>query len=87
MNYQATAQEQLLRFIYEVDFALDDVGLFLDTHPTDSKALEYYNQYKTLLHEAMKEYSENYGPLLQSDVNSENKWAWVSEPWPWEGVY
>lgn len=87
MNCQSNAQEELLQFIYETGFAIDDIVLFLDTHPDDEKALAYYHKYKTLHDEAMKEYAKNYGPLLKTQVNSENCWTWNAEPWPWEGVY
>lgn len=87
MNCQSNAQEELLRFIYETGFAIDDIVLFLDTHPDDEKALAYYHKYKTLHSEAMKEYAKNYGPLLKTQVTSENCWTWNAGPWPWEGVY
>ncbi|MEE0568070.1 spore coat protein CotJB [Clostridium sp.] len=41
-------QNKLLRFIYEVGFAIDDVVLYLDTHPCDKQALEYYENYKKI---------------------------------------
>lgn len=87
MNCQSNAQEELLQFIYETGFAIDDIVLFLDTHPDDEKALAYYHKYKTLHSEAMKEYAKNYGPLLKTQVTSENCWTWNAGPWPWEGVY
>ena len=87
MNCASNAQNELLQFIYETGFAIDDIVLFLDTHPEDKKALAYYRKYQTLHREAMNEYTENYGPLLNTQVNSENCWTWNSTPWPWEGVY
>ncbi len=33
---------QMLRYIQELGFAIDDVVLYLDTHPTDEEALKYY---------------------------------------------
>ena len=87
MKCQSGAQEELLQFIYETGFAIDDIVLFLDTHPDDKKALAYYYKYKTLHSEAMKEYAQNYGPLLKTQVTSENCWTWNAGPWPWEGVY
>ena len=80
------SREQLLQCINEVSFALDDCRLYLDTHPYDREALEYYRNYEKLRNEAMKEYRDCYGPISAYDVNAENVWTWVSEPWPWEGV-
>lgn len=78
-------QDQLLKFIYEVGFAIDDVILYLDTHPCDTEALNYYCQYKELKQQAVEEYTRYFGPLTVDNVESNNKWAWIREPWPWEG--
>ena len=37
-----TDKKKLLRYIQEVAFAIDDVVLYLDTHPYDEEALKYY---------------------------------------------
>ena len=39
---------QMLRYIQELGFAIDDVVLYLDTHPTDEDALRYYEKYKKM---------------------------------------
>jgi spore coat protein JB len=82
-----TDQGKLLKFIYEVSFALDDCVLYLDTHPYDQAALDYYEKYKKLRKQAVKEYTQCYGPLTNEDVTVENYWTWIKGPWPWEGVY
>lgn len=35
-----TDKKKLLRYIQEVSFAIDDVVLYLDTHPYDEEAIE-----------------------------------------------
>lgn len=84
-------RQKLLMFITECGFAVDDAVLYLDTHPEDKQALEYYETYKKLYRQAVAEYSKLYGPMSDEDVNSCNYWAWVKDPWPWEvsgrGVY
>ena len=35
---------QLLDYITQVSFAVDEVVLYLDTHPYDPAALDYYHQ-------------------------------------------
>ena len=42
-------REKLLRQYQEADFALFDATLYLDTHPTDKRALEYFDQYQNLV--------------------------------------
>ena len=77
-------REQALKNLQMLSFALDDVTLFLDTHPTDRMAIEYYNKYKVLRERAYREFTEKYGPISNYDVNVRNRWTWVDGPWPWE---
>lgn len=79
-------RQKLFLFIHEVGFAIDDIILYLDTHPQDKQALEYYDTYKKLRKQAVSEYTRLYGPLTKDDVNSCNYWAWVKDPWPWEPI-
>ncbi len=75
---------QLLRRVYETGFALDDVSLYLDTHPTDREAMNYYQYVKKMNQEAVYAYEQAYGPLMINQVTS-NNWSWIKSPWPWEG--
>ena len=77
-------REQALKNLQMLSFALDDVTLFLDTHPTDRMAIEYYNKYKVLRERAYREFTEQFGPISNYDVNVRNRWTWVDAPWPWE---
>lgn len=75
----------LLRQIYEASFAMDDVVLYLDTHPCDREALNYYHYVVSLRKEAMAAYAAQCGPLLVDDVESCDRWTWLEDKWPWEG--
>lgn len=77
-------QHELLKHISQVSFALVDTSLFLDTHPCDQKALEYYHTIRQQRKEAVDKYSRKYGPLLVDQVECDNYWTWVETPWPWE---
>lgn len=81
-----TSKEKLLQRIYEVSFAVDDILLFLDTHPCCQEALSFYREYSSERQKLMKEYALHYGPLtiddaLETDANS---WRWMEQPFPWE---
>ncbi len=65
-------------------FILLEVGLYLDTHPTDQDALAYYKKYNDIYNQTKKEYIEKYGPIMQTDYNGGDRWDWVDGPWPWE---
>lgn len=75
----------LLAQVYEIGFAMDDVVLYLDTHPMDQQALEYYQQVRRLRDEAVSQYEASVGPLFFSSVDvGRNGWNWINDPWPWE---
>ena len=44
-NPSSSSREVLLREIDKVSFAVDDILLYLDTHPCDKKALDYYKEH------------------------------------------
>ena len=73
----------LLRKIQVVDFALQEVNLFLDTHPR-CKALTYYEMYRKLRHELHMEFTTKYGPITRNDITNTDNWTWINDPWPWE---
>lgn len=78
------SREKLMRIIQETSFAIDDCKLFLDTHPDDQEALEFYQKCRCLRQEAWEEYTVKYGPLSAYDVNAANIWTWNCGPWPWQ---
>lgn len=84
-NCHEMNRRELFEYINQISFAVDDVKLFLDTHPGNQKALDYFQKYKEKRIEALKEYAEVYGPLTVDTV-SENSdcWSWINEPWPWQ---
>lgn len=77
-------QKQLLMYITQVSFGLTEAVLFLDTHPCDKEAMEYYQQMKKLRKEALEKYECNYGPLLTDGNNDMDTWEWTKTPWPWQ---
>lgn len=77
-------RRKLMKEIYELGFALVETVLYLDTHPADADALNYYHQIKRRYQMVMEMYSKEYGPLLNSNVMNENYWSWVATPMPWE---
>lgn len=84
-NMPDTSYEQLMQVLDQASFALDDVLLFLDTHPCDPSALAYYQYVKDLRRQAMDSFNAQYGPLMKDQVNPGNYWTWLTENWPWEG--
>lgn len=75
----------LLQKLYTYGFAIDDVILYLDTHPDDCEARAYYMRMRDAYQEASLEYKEKVRPLSITDVDASHRWDWVEGPWPWEG--
>lgn len=80
------SRNELLQEIMAYNFAVNDLALYLDTHPSDSKAICLHNEYSQKANKLTNEYQKLYGPLT-INFASEN-WNWIDEPWPWErGAY
>ena len=70
-----------------MSFVCDDTKLFLDTHPCNTEALEFYEEFKNQRMQALQEYAKYYGPLTidTADDEASESFLWVETPWPWEG--
>ena len=79
-------KKELLNWINTVSFAVNDVQLFLDTHPCNEQALEFLRKYEGQRRKALKEYARYYGPLTidSMDLDGCDRWNWINEPWPWQ---
>lgn len=81
-----SAQKKLLEQIQAYAFAMTDLGLYLDTHPTDTNALTLYHEYKQKKAKATEEYEAKY-QTIQQGADTPDKWGWVDDPWPWESTF
>lgn len=82
------SRESLLSEIMALNFAINDLVLYLDTHPSDRCAMEKHSEYTEKVMELIKEYQKLYGPLTVNFTSEGNCWEWSEEPWPWErGAY
>ena len=64
-------------------FVVQELALYLDTHPEDLDAVQMYTQYQRLYNEGRDAYEKMCGPLNHMSV-SEGRYRWLEEPWPWE---
>ncbi|MGI5960095.1 MAG: spore coat protein CotJB [Massiliimalia sp.] len=79
-----TKRETMLKRLQVCDFALTEAALYLDTHPDDKEALEYYQKHLAKQKETKAAYVAQFGPITQADAGTQNRWNWVDDPWPWE---
>ena len=76
-------KEEMLQQIRCYEFAINELALYLDTHPKDEKALCLHRKYAREAKDLKDKYQKVYGPLT---INFPcNKWRWLEEPWSWEG--
>lgn len=83
---QTCSRCQLLKRIDQISFAVNDMHLYLDTHPCDQKALTYCKELVTERNKLLKEYADAYGPLTIDCTAQDNSdsWKWAQQPFPWE---
>ena len=75
-------RREMIENIRCLDFAINELALYLDTHPDDEKALCLHRKYCKEAKELKDKYQKVFGPLT---INFPcNKWRWIEEPWPWE---
>ncbi|RKD34201.1 spore coat protein CotJB [Thermohalobacter berrensis] len=79
-------QLALLKEIMEISFCLVETNLYLDTHPTDERALRIHNTFAKKYDELTNRYRMKYGPLMPTSM-SKCPWQWIESPWPWEIDY
>ena len=81
-----TSKDALLMAVNQAGFAVTEANLYLDTHPSDPAALQYFQEYTQLRKQALQDYAAMYGPLtVDLAIGSRGKWDWIQQPWPWEG--
>ena len=66
-----------------IDFALYETVLFLDTHPDNSKAKQYYDKLTEQRKQLVAALEAEGNVLRAEDVKGEN-WTWINTPWPWQ---
>ena len=81
----STEQEKLLHDICILDFIVVELAEYLDTHPTDQNAMEYFNHYARIKTQMEREFSKEYYPLRKDLAESNREWRWGKAPLPWEG--
>ena len=77
-------RNQLLEQIRLASFGINEMNLFLNTHPNDGNALAHYQRYKSMRDQAWRIYTNKYGPLTTYDSEDNSYWSWVDGPWPWQ---
>ena len=83
METRFPAANTALSELMALDFAIDELGLYLTMHRDDQEVLALYWSYIKLGREGRETYEKQYGPLLKTDLTP-GSFKWLSDPWPWD---
>lgn len=73
---------QLLQAVDEASFYMQDLNLYLDTHPNDTAAIEMFKE-AVRQYKACKDAFEcNCYPLNAESSRDEDCWDWLRGAWP-----
>lgn len=75
---------ELLKQIAATHMMIEDLHLYLNTHPTDRNAVVQYNGYVKQYKMLKEEYDKCCSMICEHDSFSSYPWEWINEPWPWE---
>jgi spore coat protein JB len=67
-----------------IDFVVDELELYLDTHAGDREAFALYQTMLTMQKEARERLVRLCGPIQQTDQLGMDRYVWLNSPWPWE---
>lgn len=73
--------------LQQIKFAMQELGLYLDTHPNDTNALNRFKGYESMCRKAEAEYCMKYGPIRRDAYAYGEAFTWENDPWPWDNMY
>ena len=76
--------DQMFTRICELEFALTDLNLYLDTHPDNKEALDMFTKLSATLKSLKYDYSVKCKALCVHDVPNAVPFQWASNKWPWQ---
>jgi len=74
--------KELMRAIMEADFVAQDLKLYLDTHPDDSKALEMYREAVRQYKACKATFEDTFYPLNATSAGRNGTWDWIDGTFP-----
>ena len=83
-NVNDRSRQTALEEICKVSFVIDELRLYLDTHPGCGEALTMIKEYMYQRKVLMEEFTEKYGSLEAYWVGDCDGWIWNDPPMPWD---
>ena len=66
-----------------MNFGIQELALYLDTHRDDKEALEVYRNLQKIYAKGREKYEKMCGPLNHMSL-VDGEYHWLCDPWPWE---
>jgi len=83
-------REEMMSELSAVSFALNDLTLYLDTHPDCPKGTALFHELLKKRLELLSAFAGKFYPLTQTSIVTgdfdENRYGWSEGPMPWEGA-
>ena len=73
-----------LHRLQAMNFAVSELGLYLDTHADDQEATDLFNQYVEQYADALRQYEKERGSTTQMGAALTGRYEWLDGPWPWD---
>lgn len=79
-------KQQMKKQIWQYDFSIKELELYLDTHPDCQRALYALREMRKIRSMKIAQYEKQFGKyiLTSDDAPAESTWQWINSPWPWE---
>ena len=81
-NSSNTSCEDLMRAIMEADFFAQDLKLYLDTHPDDTRAVEMFREAVRQSKACKAAFEDSFYPLTADSAGKDGTWDWLDGVWP-----
>lgn len=86
MKTALSEQNRMLKDIGIISFTIVELILYLDTHPFDKQAMEYFHHYSHIRSQLMEDFAARYYPLSLANSDDTREWSWALSPMPWENA-
>ena len=83
MESKMQVQNKPLCELMALDFAITELGLYLDTHKDDAEAFALFQQFSAMEKAAKAAYESKYGPVTAQAAATGDSFQWLSDSWPW----
>lgn len=84
-NVTGNSRESMMNRLQEIGLTLVDLTEYLDTHLSDSLALQRWREVLEEYTQLLNDFEQLFGPLSLSSQNGDmQQWLWATQDFPWD---